>query len=141
MSPAPRAMLAFGRLRPFALLLAVFLAFVGLTANGSARPQTTTPGEYQTVRVIVTDKAVTMSATRGRRGSTAIFLLYNHATTSRVVALGDASLSHLRGTGFAVKLAKNERKRVLVYLTYRGALPVSVGDARKAKVRGVFWVI
>ena len=93
-----------------------------------------------TVRVIVTDKGVTMSATHGRRGSTAIFLLSNRATTSRVLAVGDASLTHRRGTGFAVKLAKNERKRVLLYLTYRGLLPVSIGDAGKAKVRGIFRV-
>jgi hypothetical protein len=127
-------------LRSFALLLASFLAFLGLAANGSARPQTTNPGAYVTVRVIVTDKAVTMSATQGRRGSTAIFLLSNRATTSRVLAVGDASLTHRRGTGFAVKLAKNERKRVLLYLTYRGLLPVSIGDAGKAKVQGIFRV-
>jgi hypothetical protein len=114
---------------------------MGVAANGSAHPQTTNPGGYVTVRVTVTNKGITMSSTRARRGSTAIFLLSNQATSSRVLALGDASLTHLRGTGFAVKLAKNERKRVLVYLTYRGPLPVSVGAAGKAKVLGVFRVI
>jgi hypothetical protein len=129
-------------LRSFALLLAAAsLAFLGLATNGSARPQTTNPGAYVTVRVTVTDKGLTMSATRGRRGSTAIFLLSNRATTSRVLAVGDASLTHRRGTGFAVKLAKNERKRILLYLTYRGLLPVTIGDAGKAKVLGVFRVI
>ena len=93
-----------------------------------------------TVRVIVTDKGVTVSPTHAARGSTAIFLLSNRATSSRVLAVGDASLTHRRGTGFAVKLAKNERKRVLLYLTYRGLLPVSIGDAGKAKVQGVFRV-
>ena len=117
------------------------LASLCLAAGGSARPQTTNPGAYVTVRVNVTDKGITMSATRGRRGSTAIFLLSNHATSSRVFAIGDASLTHRRGTGFAVKLAKNERKRVLLYLTYRGPLPVSVGDAGKTTVLGVFRVI
>ena len=34
----------------------------------------------------------------------------------------------------------DERKRVLLYLTYRGLLPVSIGDAGKAKVQGVFRV-
>ena len=63
--------------RSFALLLAASVAFLGLAASGSARPQTTNPGAYVTVRVTVTDKGVTMSATRGRRGSTAIFLLSN----------------------------------------------------------------
>jgi hypothetical protein len=93
-----------------------------------------------TVRVVVTDKGVTVSPAHAVRGSTAIFLLTNLATTSRVLAVGDASLTHRRGTGFAVKLARNERKRVLLYLTYRGLLPVSVGDAGKAKVQSVFRV-
>jgi hypothetical protein len=93
-----------------------------------------------TVRVIVTDKGLTVSPTHAARGSTAIFLLSNLAKSSRVLAVGDASLTHRRGTGFAVKLGKNERKRVLLYLTYRGLLPVSIGDAGKAKVQGVFRV-
>lgn len=79
-----------------------------------------------------------MSPTHAPRGFTAIFLLSNHTTTSRVLAVGDASLTHRRGTGFAVKLARNEQKRVLLYLTYRGPLPLSLGDAGKAKVVGVF---
>ena len=128
-------------MRSLALLLAGFVAFLALAASGSARPQTTNPGAYLTVRLTVTNKGITMSTTRGRRGSTAIFLLANQSTSSRVLAVGDASLTHRRGTGFAVKLAKNERKRVLLYLTYRGPLPVSVGDAGKAKVLGVFRVI
>jgi hypothetical protein len=81
-----------------------------------------------------------VSPTHAARGSTAIFLLSNRTTTSRVLAVGDASLTHRRGTGFAVKLGKNGRKRLLLYLTYRGLLPVSVGDAGKAKVQGIFRV-
>jgi hypothetical protein len=127
--------------RSFALLLAASLAFLALAGSGSARPETTNPGAYVTVRVTVTNKGITMSAMRAPRGSTAIFLLSNQTTGSRVLAVGDASLTHRRGTGFAVKLAKNERRRVLLYLTYRGPLPVTIGDAGKAKVLGVFRVI
>jgi hypothetical protein len=93
-----------------------------------------------TVRVIVTDRGVTVSPTHAVRGSTAIFLLSNVSKSPRVLAVGDASLTHRRGTGFAVKLAKNERKRILLYLTYRGLLPVSIGGAGKGKVQGVFRV-
>jgi hypothetical protein len=91
-----------------------------------------------------------MTPTRARRGQTAIFLLANDATSSRVFAIGDASLTHHRGTGFAVKLARNERKRVLMYLDYRGPLPSSIAAAGKTrtgktkvgkpKVVGVFFV-
>jgi hypothetical protein len=127
-------------LRSFAILLAASLAFLVLAADGSARPQTTNPGAYLTVRVTVTNKAITMSPTHARRGQTAIFLLSNLATSSRVFSLGDVSLTHHRGTGFAVKLARNEQKRVLLYLTYRGPLPAWLGTAGKTKVVGVFRV-
>jgi len=123
-----------------ALLLGASLAILCLASSASARPQTTSPGGYVTVRVIVKDKGVTMSATHARRGSTAIFLVSNRAKTPRVLAVGDASLTHLRGTGFAVKLAKNQQKRILLYLTYRGSLPVSTADTGKPKVQGTFRV-
>jgi hypothetical protein len=130
------------RSKSFALLLGACLAFLGLAADGSARQHTTAPGGYLTVRVTITDKAVKMTPTRARRGQTAIFLLSNYAKAARVFALGDASLTHHRGTGFAVKLARNEQKRVLLYLDYRGPLPSSIGAAGKArgKVVGVFFV-
>jgi len=81
-----------------------------------------------------------MIPSRARRGQTAIFLLSNLAKTSRVFSLGDVSLTHHRGTGFAVKLARNQQKRVLLYLDYRGPLPSKIGDARASKVVGVFFV-
>ena len=95
-----------------------------------------------TVRVVVTDKGVTLSPTHVRRGSTAIFLLSNLTKTARVLAVGDASLTHrTKGTGFAVKLARNGQKRVLLYLTYRGPLPLSIAPAGgKSKVVRVFYV-
>jgi len=133
-------MLVWRRLRSFALLLAASVAFLSLVANGSARSQTTTPELYITVRVVVTNKGVTMSPAHARRGSTVIFLLSNHTASSRVIAVGDASLTHRRGTAFAVKLARNEQKRVLLYLTYRGPLPLSIGGTGKSKVVGVFYV-
>jgi hypothetical protein len=128
-------------LRSFAILLASSLAFLGLaTTDGSARPQTTAPGGYVTVRMVVTNKTVTISPPRARRGQTAIFLVSNLASTARVVALGDVSLKHHRGTGFAVRLGRNQQKRILCYLDYRGPLPATVGDGRKGKVAGVFFV-
>ncbi len=128
-------------MRSFALLLAATVAFLALAQSASAGPETTQPGVYVTVRVVVLDKTVTVSPTHLRRGSTAIFLLSNLAKTSRVLAVGDASLTKHRGTGFAVKLPRNGQKRVLLYLTYRGPLPVSITPAAgKSKIEGVFYV-
>jgi hypothetical protein len=112
-----------------------------MPAGGHARPETTNPGGYMTVRVVVTDKAVTLSPTHVRRGSTAIFLVSNLSKTVRVLAVGDHTLTRRAGTGFAVKLARNAQKRVLMYLTYRGPLPVSIAPASgKSKVVRVFFV-
>jgi len=121
-------------------VLAASLVFLGLATGASARPQTTNPGGYLTVRVTITNNAVTMSPSRAPRGVTVIFLLSNQATTSRVFAVGDVTLTRHRGTGFAVKLARNQQKRVLLYLDYRGLLPSSIGQAGKTKVVGAFRV-
>jgi hypothetical protein len=128
--------------RSFALLLVASAAFLALAPNGYARPETTNPGGYFTVRVVITDKKVTLSPTHVRRGQTAIFLLSNLSTTTRVLAVGDVTLTHHAGTGFAVKLARNAQKRVLLYLTYRGPLPLSIAPAsgKPRKVENVFFV-
>lgn len=81
-----------------------------------------------------------MKPTHARRGQIGIFLVTNKAKTARVFSLGDVSLTHHRGTGFAITLAKNQRKRVLLTLDYRGPLPASVGNAKSSKVVGAFIV-
>jgi len=128
------------RVRPFALLLVASLASLSFAIDGSARPQTTNPGGYFTVRVVVSNTGVTISPNHARRGQIGIFLVSNHATGSRVFTLGDASLTHHRGTGFAIKLARNQQKRVLLTLDYRGPLPAAVGSTSKTKVVGAFIV-
>jgi hypothetical protein len=127
-------------LRSFALLFAVSLAALTLAVGGSARPQTTNPGGYFTVRVVVTNKDLSISPNHARRGQIGIFLVTNRAAGSRVFTLGDASLTHHRGTGFAIKLARNQQKRVLLTLDYRGPLPAAVGSTSKTKVMGAFIV-
>ena len=133
-----------GRLGKPALVLAASAAFLGLVPNGFARPETTNPGGYQTIRVIVTGNGkLTLTPTHVRRGQTAIFLLSNLTQTSHVLAVGDASLTHHAGTAFAVKLPGNGQKRVLLYLTYRGPLPVSLAPGTsktKGKVANIFYV-
>ena len=104
--------------------------------NGSARPQTTNPGGYFTVRVVVTNSAVTISPNHARRGQIGVFLVSNHATIPRVFTLGDVSLTHHRGTGFAIKLARNQQKRVLLTLDYRGPLPAAIGSCQQDQSRG-----
>ena len=122
------------------LLSVASVSALALAAGGSAQPKTTAPGGYFTVRLTVTDTGVTLKPSHAPRGSTAVFLLSNRGSASRVLTVGDATLKRRRGTGFAVTLDRNQQKRVLQYLTYRGLLPVSLGDAGKSKVVGVFSV-
>jgi hypothetical protein len=131
------------RLKTPTILLAATAALLAVVPNGFARPETTNPGGYMTVRVTVTGKnQVTLTPSRVRRGSTAIFLLSNLTQSSQVLTVGDAKLGQrAKGTGFAVQLAKNGQKRVLLYLTYRGPLPLAIGPAAgKTKVKSVFYV-
>ena len=74
-----------------------------------------------------------MSPTHARRGQIGVFLVSNHANVARVFTLGDVTLTHHRGTGFAIKLAANQQKRVLLTLEYRGPLPAAVGTASRPK--------
>lgn len=123
-----------------ALSLAASLVFLGLATAGSARSRTTAPGSYLTVRVSVTSKGISMSPTHARFGQTAIFLVSNRTAISRVFAVGDVSLTHHRGAGFVLKLGPHQQTRTLLYLTYRGVLPVWLGNGRKSKVEGAFRV-
>ena len=127
-------------MRSFALLLAVSAALIAPAADGLARPQTTNPGGYFTVRVVLTDKSVTMSPNHARRGQVGVFLVTNRAKALRVFSLGDVSLTHHRGTGFAIKVGANQQKRVLLTLVYRGPLPAAVGTVKKTRVVSAFIV-
>ena len=128
-------------MKSFAFLLAASAALFAPAADGLARPQTTNPAGYFTVRVVVSNKSVTIRPNHGRRGQVAVFLVTNHATIPRVFTLGNVTLTKRRGTGFALKLAANQQKRVLVTLDYRGPLRAAVGTATKTRVVGAFTVV
>jgi len=127
----------FGWLRSFAPVLVAAVAFLGLAADGSARPQTTNPTGYFTVHVTVTNKGVRMIPSHAPRGQTGIFLVSNLASGTRVFSLGSTAL-HKQGTGFIIKLAPNAQKRLLRYLDYRGRLKYTVSHDGKTKVAGFF---
>lgn len=109
-------------------------------ADGLARPQTTNPSGYYTIRIAVTAKGVTMSPNHARRGQIGVFLVTNRAQVPRVFTLGKVTLTNRRGMGFAVKLAANEQKRVLLTLDVRGRLAAAIGTVAKTRVVGTFTV-
>ena len=109
------------------------LAFLSLATVGSARPQTTNPGGYFTVRVVVTNNAVTISPNHARRGQIGIFLVSNHATSPRVFTLGDVSLTHIAVPASPSSSQRNQQKRVLLDPRLPGPLPAAVGAAARPK--------
>jgi hypothetical protein len=123
-------------------LVGVFLSALALPSAGLADRQTTNPGAYVTIRVTITDEAVTMRPKTAPRGSFAIFVLANHSTTTRhSLLVGDVERGPGRKIGFLVKLAPNEQKRIVMFLDYRGPLPYSSPDVGKPRVKGIFRVI
>ena len=128
------------QLRSLALFFAASVALFAAAADGFARPQTTNPSGYYTIRVGVTDKAVTMNPNHAARGQVGVFLVTNRAKVQRVFTLGKVTLTRHTSLGFAIKLAPNQQKRVLLTLDTRGKLPVAIGTVQKTRVVGAFTV-
>jgi hypothetical protein len=125
-------------------LLTVFAASaasLAIAAPGLAQRQTTNPSQMLTVRVTITDDAITMKPSMAERGSNAIFILSNHGTKPHTLALGDAKRGVGRKIGFSTTLGPNQQKTIVMFLDYRGLLPYSSpqgADARKAAMKGIF---
>lgn len=138
--PVEKGRASLFQLRSIAFLLAVSALVLVAAADALARPQTTNPSGYYTIRVGVTEKAATLSPNHCARGQVGVFLVTNRAKVARVFILGKVTLTTHKSTGFAIKLAPNEQKRVLLMLDFRGKLPVAVGTVKKTTVVGNFTV-
>ncbi len=109
-----------------------------LAAPGLARRETTNAPAIVTIRVTVTDDGVTMKPRRALRGSTAIFLLANHATRPHEFVIGDIERGVGKKIGFTVKLGPNGQERIVMFLDYRGLLPYGTVGKKTAAHKGVF---
>jgi hypothetical protein len=130
-------------MRPGAIVaLAASAVSLVLAAPGLSQPQTTNSPELVTIRVTVTDKAITMQPKIAARGSTAIFLFANHTTKAHTLVIGDTQRGAGKKIGFLTKIPPNGQQRVVMFLDYRGTLPYgSVNVPNKPAFRGFFKIV
>jgi hypothetical protein len=108
------------RLVPVALL-----ASLAVAASASARTDTTNAPAFLTIKVTITDTAVTVKPSTALRGTNAIFILTNRGKSTQKWVLGNATRGVGKTSGFASVLAPDQQKNVVMYLDYRGLLPYS----------------
>jgi hypothetical protein len=129
------------RARASAAVAASVVSLV-VTAPGLAQHQTTNSPEIVTIRVTVTDRAITMQPRIAARGSTAIFLFSNHTTKPHTLVIGDTERGAGKKIGFLTKVPPNGQQRVVMFLDYRGTLPYgSVTVPKKPAFRGFFRIV
>jgi hypothetical protein len=121
------------------LVPVVLLASLAVSASASARTDTTNAPAFLTIKVTITDKAVTVKPNTALRGSNAIFILTNRGKSTQRWVLGNATRGVGKTSGFASVLAPDQQKNVVMYLDYRGQLPYSTAKVGgKAVHHGTF---
>jgi hypothetical protein len=117
----------------------VLLASLAVAASAAARPDTTNAPAFLTIKVTITDTAVTVKPNTALRGTNAIFILTNRGKSTQKWVLGNATRGVGKTSGFASVLRPDQQKNVVMYLDYRGQLPYSTTKLGGATVhRGTF---
>jgi hypothetical protein len=116
------------------LVPVVLLASLAVAASASARTDTTNAPAFLTIKVTITDNAVTVKPSTALRGTNAIFILTNRGKTTQKWVLGNATRGVGKTSGFASVLAPDQQKNVVMYLDYRGQLPYSTTKVGGATV-------
>jgi hypothetical protein len=110
-------------------------------AQGSARPQTTAPPQVVTIKITITDRAISMSPKSAPRGDVGRFILVNAGKKRHVFALGHQRRQTGSQTGFVKALKPGEQSILILYLDYRGKLPylsTLPADRSKPAMKGIF---
>jgi hypothetical protein len=138
--PLPPFGLASLALMKACLLVAAAAATgVVIVAPGFARPQTTNPGTYETVKVTITDSATTVRPNVSARGVTAVFIITNRGKKTHTWVIGDTTRGPGKTIGFSRTLKPEQQRTVVLFLDFRGRLPYYIPDAsRKPTMRGAF---
>lgn len=126
------------RVAAAAISVAASALLLVTAAPSLAYRQTTAAPPIVTIRVTVTDAAITMKPKSATRGSATIFLFSNRTTRSHTVVIGDTERGPGKTIGFAAKLPPNGQHRVVMFLDYRGSLRYSTINAAKPSYKGIF---
>jgi hypothetical protein len=105
----------------FAAVAALLVAAVAPAAD--ARPLTTAPNIYITVKVTLTDARIVLSRHSAPRGTDVRFVVTNVGTEPHTFTLGTLNRGAGLQTGFARVFRPREHEVLLLFLDYRGVLP------------------
>ena len=133
-------MLAGMKTRLAVILTATAVALVS-AAQSSAQPQTTNAPQAVTVKITISDRAITVSPKAAQRGSIGRFVLVNVGKQPHTFALGHERRGTGQQTGFSKSLAANQQAILILFLDFRGKLLYSgtlPADRSKTGMKGVF---
>jgi len=131
--------------RGFPLIAALALALVP-AAHGTVRaptstnPQTTSPIEFVSIGVKITDARIVLSRSSAPRGHYGRFVVRNVGKTSHSFTLGKQTARRTAAQrGFTLTVKPRRQKILLLYFDYRGKLPY-YADLNKPGAKGIFTI-
>ena len=122
------------------LLAAGSVLALAIAGPSFARPETTNPGTYETVKVTLSEKATTLRPNYSARGVTAVFIITNRGTKTHTWIMGDTERGPGKTIGFSRTLKPGQQKTVVLFLDYRGRLPYFTPVAALKTLKGTFLI-
>ena len=125
-------------------LAAVSSVALAPAARSADRPHTTAPPPLSTIKVVITDSAITVSPKRVRRGSMGRFILVNTGKKPHTFVLGHERRGTGVQTGFKKALKPNQQSVLILFLDFRGAIPYHSplpADKSNPRMQGIFRIV
>jgi hypothetical protein len=126
-------------MRTRTLLVAASALSLAVAAPALSRPQTTNPGAFETVKVVITDSSISVKPKFSGRGVTGIFVITNRGKKAHKWVIGDTTRGPGKNIGFARMLKPEQQQTIVLFLNYRGVLPYYSPDIQNGK-RGIFTI-
>jgi hypothetical protein len=120
------------------LLLPACAALAALAVAGPAGSTTNAPAIF-TVKVTITDKALTLSPNHAVRGSTCTFILTNRGKKTHTFVIGSAVVG--KSQGFTQVLRPNGQYTKVMFLDYRGVMKISLRTKTIVIARSAFKIL
>jgi hypothetical protein len=122
------------------LLFGICACAAALGLAGSASGTTNVPAIF-TVKVTISDGAISMSPNHAVRGSTVTFILTNRGKKTHTFVIGDVRRGAGFGQGFAQTLKPNQQFTKVMFLDYRGVMHFFTRSGGTVRARGAFKIL
>lgn len=123
-------------MRRAAFAIAGCAASLAAAGSAGAAPQTTNMPAIFTIKVTITDRAISMSPTHAARGSTVTFILTNRGKKTHTFQIGEVKSGV--GHGFRQTLRPNGQYTKVMYLDYRGTMKVILRSGATVAAKSSF---